>query len=120
MNIKINTINEVSIAEIVTSQVEINNEQDALNLFANAIYQGSNRIVIGKGNLIEEIFDLKTGIAGAIFQKCSNYNVKLAIVGDFSQYNSKSLRDFIRESNKYGQINFVSSTEEAYQVLSKN
>lgn len=31
----------------------------------------------------------------------------LIIVGDFSEYNSKSLNDFIFESNKGKQINFI-------------
>lgn len=31
----------------------------------------------------------------------------LIIVGDFSEYNSKSLNDFISESNKGKQINFI-------------
>ena len=39
--------------------------------------------------------------------------MQLAIVGDFSKYNSKSLRDFIYESNKAGRILFVKTAEAA-------
>ena len=46
--------------------------------------------------------------------------MQLAIVGDFSQYASKSLQDFIFESNKVGRINFVASIEEARQKLAKS
>ncbi len=67
-----------------------------------------------------DFFDLKSGIAGEILQKFSNYLVRLAIVGDFSKYANKSLKDFIFESNKGGQINFVDSQLEAINVLSKN
>lgn len=59
-------------------------------------------------------------MAGEILQKFSNYRVRLAIVGDFTSYSGKSIRDFIYESNKKGQINFVSTTEEALNVLSGN
>jgi len=43
----------------------------------------------------------------------------LTIVGDFSKFNSKSLNDFIYESNKGRQVNFVASQSEALKVLSK-
>ena len=39
-------------------------------------------------------------MAGEILQKFSNYRVRLAIVGDFTPYSSKSIKDFIYESNK--------------------
>jgi hypothetical protein len=62
---------------------------------------------------------LKTTLAGDILQKFSNYNVKLAIVGDFSIYTSQSLRDFIYESNKTGRIRFVNTIDEAIEALLK-
>jgi len=52
-------------------------------------------------------------------QKFSTYRVRLAIIGDFSKYTSKSLRDFIYESNKGKHICFVANTEDAIQMLSK-
>jgi hypothetical protein len=58
-------------------------------------------------------------MAGEILQKFSNYRVKLAIVGDFSKYSSKSLADFIYESNKGKHINFVATKTEALKVLSQ-
>ncbi|MFZ2340826.1 MAG: DUF4180 domain-containing protein [Bacteroidales bacterium] len=67
----------------------------------------------------KDFFDLKTKIAGDILQKFSNYRMKLAIIGDFSAIKSKSLRDFIRESNNAGTINFVGSMEEAMVKLNK-
>jgi hypothetical protein len=58
-------------------------------------------------------------MAGEILQKFSTYRVQLTIVGDFSMYNSKSLKDFIFESNKGNQINFISSTTEALKNSKK-
>jgi len=62
---------------------------------------------------------LKTGVAGEILQKFSTYNMQLAIVGDFSVFSSKSLKDFIYESNRTGKIVFVATTDEAIEKLSK-
>ena len=119
MKIKITSINEINIAELESDSIEINNVQDALEFFANCMYQGANKIIIPEKNIIPDLFDLKTGLAGDVFQKCSNYKVQLAIIGDFSKFTSKSLRDFIYESNKHGQINFVNSIEEARERLIK-
>jgi hypothetical protein len=44
--------------------------------------------------------------------------MKVAIVGDFSVYTSKSLRDFIYESNKGKCIFFLNSEEQALEKLS--
>ena len=106
--------------EIISEKIEINNGQDALEILGNCSYQGASKIILHEKNLTPELFDLKTGIAGEVFQKCSNYRMQLAIVGDFSKFESKSLRDFIRESNKYGQINFVSTKTEAVSKLTMN
>jgi hypothetical protein len=119
MKIEISQINGVNIAEIVSEDILIKETQDALDIMANSNYQGSWKIIIHEKNIIPDFFDLKTGIAGDILQKFSTYHVKLAIVGDFSKYSSKSLKDFIFESNKFGHINFVSSIKEAQEKLLK-
>ena len=117
MEIVINEIEGVNIAEVLSDNILIKVTQDALDLMAESNYMGSSRIILHEKNIISDFFDLKTGLAGEILQKFSNYNVQLAIVGDYSKYSSKSLKDFIFESNKYGRINFVNSVEEAKERL---
>jgi hypothetical protein len=91
--------------------------QDALDLMAECSYRGATGILLKAGHLDKKFFDLKTGLAGDILQKFSNYQMKLAIAGEFSNISSKSLRDFIRESNRQGQVCFVESEEEGLRVL---
>ncbi len=43
-------------------------------------------------------------VEGEILQKFVTYKAKLAIAGDFSVYTSKSLKDFIYESNNGNHI----------------
>ena len=119
MKIQITGINEINIAEVQSDKIEINTAQDALEIFVNCIYQGASKIIVHEKNIVPDLFDLKTGIAGEVFQKCSNYKIQLAIVGDFSKFSSKSLQDFIYESNRHGQINFVCSLDEAKEKLLK-
>jgi len=111
MEIIINSYNGKNIAEIVSDEVLIKNTQDALDIMAECTYRDSWKIIIHEKNIIADFFDLKTKLAGDILQKFSTYNVQLSIIGDFSKYTSKSLKDFIFESNKYGRISFVSSIE---------
>lgn len=119
MDINLISINDFYIAEIISDTIEINNAQDALDILANCAYQDARRVVMYQENITEDFFDLKTTLAGDILQKFSNYNVKLAIIGDFSKYSSQSLRDFIYESNKATRISFVATKEEAIDALSK-
>ena len=92
--------------------------EDGLDLLGNLYYQDFDKIIIHERNITPDFFDLKNGMAGEILQKFSNYRVQLAIVGDFTKYSSKSIKDFILESNKKQQINFSNSMTEALNVLS--
>ncbi len=113
MQIKIHEIQDTRIAELISDEIIIGNAEDGLNLLGNLNYQDFDKVIIYEKNITPDFFDLKTKIAGEILQKFSNYKVKLTIVGNFEKFESKSLRDFIFESNKGSQINFVNSLEEA-------
>lgn len=120
MRIKIHNINDIKIAEVISYKFVIKTIEDGLDLLGNLYYQGFDKIVVHEKNITPDFFDLKNGMAGEILQKFSNYRVQLAIVGDFTQYSGKSLKDFIFESNKKRQINFLNSVTEALNVLSGN
>ncbi|MEZ4904500.1 MAG: DUF4180 domain-containing protein [Spirosomataceae bacterium] len=118
MKIETHHRNNIKIAEIISEIVIIKTVEDGLDLLGNLYYQGFDKIIIEEKNITPDFFNLKNGIAGELLQKFSNYRIPLAIVGDFTPYLSKSVKDFIYESNKNGQINFVSSVSEALKVLS--
>lgn len=118
---QINTIkeNNINIAIVNSKDILIRDVQSALDFIANTDYQtGCDHIVIYKEALSEDFFDLSTKVAGEILQKFTNYRKKIAIVGDFSKYTSKSLKDFIFECNNGSNIFFLSDEEEAIKKLS--
>jgi len=119
MEIKAHEINTTKIAEVISEEIIINSAQDGLDFLGNIYYQDFDTVVVYEKNITSEFFDLKTKMAGDILQKFSNYRVKLAIVGDFSKYESKSIKDFIFESNKIGHIHFVENLKEALEKLSR-
>lgn len=117
MEIKEHEINNTRIAEITSEQMIIKNAEDGLDLLGNLYYQDFDKIIMHTENITPDFFDLKNGIAGELLQKFSNYRVRLVIVGDFSSYTSKSIKDFIYESNNGNQVNFLTSTAEAINKL---
>lgn len=118
--ININEQDGSNVAIIEEDGIVIVTAQDALDLMATAFHTlGCNKLLIPKENICREFFDLKTGIAGEILQKFSNYGIKLAIVGDFSNVESKSLRDFIYECNNGSQVFFLPGQDEALERLHK-
>jgi len=116
MKIEPHNINNLNIAEVISDKIIINHAEDGLDLLGNLYYQGFDKIIIHEKNITPAFFDLKNGIAGEILQKFSNYRVSLAIIGDFSQYDGKSIKDFIFESNKGKHINFLGTTTEALKI----
>ncbi|QHS57830.1 DUF4180 domain-containing protein [Mucilaginibacter sp. 14171R-50] len=119
MNILSHAIANKQVAEIISEGVIVSNVDDALDIIGNTGYQGFNDVIIHKENLTNDFFDLKSKIAGEILQKFTNYRMRVVIVGDFSSFNSKSLNDFIYESNNGKQVNFLPTVAEALTVLSK-
>lgn len=104
------------IALVRSQELLITDVQSALDLMATVRYETDcDRIIINKSAICEEFFDLKTKLAGEILQKFINYYVKIAIIGDFSIYSSKSLKDFIYESNNGKNIFFLSNEEQAVE-----
>ncbi len=106
------------VAVIESDEPVITDTQSALDLMASVKYETDcDCVVIPKTAVAEGFFILSTGLAGEILQKFVTYHMKVAIVGDFSQYNSKPLRDFIYESNKGSHVFFVGTDEEAVAKL---
>lgn len=117
MEIKEHSKSGIKIAEIISNEIIIKTTEDALDLMGNIYYQGFDKIILHQKNIAPAFFDLKTKMAGDILQKFTQYRMPLIIVGDFSMYSSKSLKNFIYESNKGTQVNFLSSLNEVLNTL---
>ena len=108
------------IAQVETEETLMTDVQSTLDLMATVRYEtGADRVILPKTALGERFFVLSSGLAGDILQKFVNYQLKVAIVGDYSGYTSKPLRDFIYESNNGSHVFFVVTVEEALEKLSR-
>ena len=120
MNLKQLERNGEIITQVETEETLITDVQSALDLMATVRYEtGADRMILPKIALDERFFVLSSGLAGDVLQKFVNYQLKIAIVGDYSGYTSKPLRDFIYESNNGSHVFFVATEEEALEKLSR-
>lgn len=119
MNIEILSVNNVNIIELKSEKEEFKTTQDFLDIVGTCMFNDAYKVIIHEDNITPNFFDLSTKLAGEVLQKFTIYNIELAIIGDFSKYNSQSLKDFIYESNKHKKVNFLSSLDEAKLILSK-
>lgn len=120
MTIKILQKGDATIAVIESSECLITDVQSALDLMATVRYETDcDKMILPKTIIADDFFILSTRLAGEVLQKFANYRMKLAVVGDYSGYTSKPLRDFIYESNNGNDVFFVSTEEEAVQRLVK-
>ena len=117
MDFEFTETNGRKIAELVSDGIVISTAQDAIDLIANAAYQGASHILLHQHNLAPEFFDLKTGLAGEILQKYTNYRMGLVIIGTFDLDKSESLRAFILECNRGSQVAFMPSKTAALAKL---
>ena len=107
------TIGKAMVAEVSANDMLLTVPEDANNLLGNAYYQGFDGMIISADKISPRFFDLKTRLAGETLQKFSTFQMRLAIVGDFSTFTSESLKSFIYESNRGNLIHFSPTTADA-------
>lgn len=117
MTIQTIKIGNREIAEIISDEVVLKNMQDALDLMGAT---QTEYIVLHEHNVEKDFFDLSARKLGEILQKFTNYHIKLAIIGNFETYPSKTLKDFIYESNKRGEYLFMPSMQEITKIWTTN
>lgn len=112
--------NGIVCAVVNSNELVITDAQTALDVLMSAKYDiGTKNIVIDKKLIVEDFFILSKGLAGEILQKYVNYGGRIAIYGDYSNYTSKPLKDFIYESNKGKDVFFVATQDEAVDMLTR-
>lgn len=113
----IHELGGVRIAELTSSVIVVASPQDILDLIGDLWGHEAEALILREEHVSPDFFDLSTGLTGEILQKCINYGLRFALVGDFSRYPSESLKAFIRESNRGGRIRFAGTIPEALEAL---
>jgi hypothetical protein len=101
------------LADLTASDFVMRRPADVLEL----VGAGVDRAVLNERQLPGDFFDLSSGFAGELLQKCSNYGIKIAVVGQQETGRSTSFRQFAHESNRGNKFFFVASVEEGVARL---
>lgn len=118
MDITIHRNADKKIAEIHSNDLLIANVDDGFQIMIDLCYQDFDSIILHEKNITPDFFDLKTGLAGELLQKFTNYKVRLAIIGAFDKYSGQSINAFMVESNRGKQVHFLPSVNAALEKLS--
>lgn len=115
MHLEINTHKKDKnlIAEIINDEVVLPDIESGSDVIGQLYFDGFDGVIIYQEQLSPAFFDLSTKFAGELLQKFSNFRLKLVIVLRQDVQAGASLKSFINESNRYGQIRFVDSLENA-------
>jgi len=107
----------LKVLEVVTNDTIMNTVSDALDVIGHAYFQGGDMVMVQAKDIPDDFFDLSSGLAGEILQKCSIFQMKIAIIGDFDAYRSQALQGFIRECNRGNHILFSDSKSSALKQI---
>ena len=116
MSFKIQNVDQIRYLEAEPIDFIIRNERDILDLIGGCIENDSYQILLYEGNLSPDFFDLKTQLAGTLFQKLANYHLRG--VGIISLENkSERFKDLIIECNRGKLFRFYEDKEAAVKWL---
>ncbi len=103
--------------ECLPGEGRLDSEQEALNLLAACIENNTNRLMFHAENLTGDFYRLRTGLAGDILQKFSNYHIRAAAVLTPELANQGRFREMVLEANKGSQFRVFYDREAAERWL---
>lgn len=100
---------------LVGRPIEIRFMADVADAISRGLEQGA--LLLDEANICQEFFDLRTGLAGELFQKSANYGMPLAIViSDPKQYGQR-FGELVHEHRRHTLVRFFPSASEAREWL---
>jgi Domain of unknown function (DUF4180) len=81
---------------------------------------GAEGLILTEDNVSPEFFNLRTGLAGELFQKLTNYHVKLALVLQNTAAYGERFSELVLEHRTHNMIRFFKSVAEAKTWLNTN
>ena len=121
MSDTVTNIQGIHVLVLTLDGEKLKSEREAIELIGEALEQGAKVVLIPVERLVDDFFQLKTGLAGQIVQKFVTYRRHLVILGDISEYvaQSRALKDFVYESNHGTSVWFLRNLQELDERLLK-
>ena len=105
---------------VIASQanIQIRSIQDVPDVIG-AVF-GADGLLLSELELSSEFFDLSTGIAGELFQKCTNYQIRVGLVLEHPEAHGERFSELVFEHRNHKLIRFFDAVESAMAWLSSN
>ena len=112
--------NGVKVAELTGTKGSVQGPQAVHDIIeAVAFNHRVDRVLADRALIGEKFFDLRSGFAGELTQKFTNYRMRLAVFGNFRFIESIALKAFIHESNLGKTVRFFPDRAAALEWLVK-
>ncbi len=113
MNYQLIQKNSIAYLECLPGAVCLGSEREALDLVAACMENGTNRLLLHASNLADDFYHLRTGLAGQILQKFSQYRIQSAAVLTPELVNQGRFREMVLEANRGQQFRVFYQRDEA-------
>jgi hypothetical protein len=102
--VKTTTHNGLILLELDAVGPVLATDRDAADLIGETYGSNAEIVVVPIERFDPQFLELRSGIAGIFFQKMQNYGKRLVVLGDIAGEiaASKSLHDFVYETNRVG------------------
>ena len=117
MEIQIVEFNGNKIIECLPEGGVIASENDALDVVALCGEHLSDRVLLHPTNLAPDFFQLRSGLAGAVLLKFTNYHIRAAAVLSPKLVSQGHFREFVMETNQGNQFRVFYDRELALKWL---
>lgn len=117
---QLNSHQNVTFIECLPDGQLLQTDQDILELIAGCGEYGADLLMIHAENLPVDFYNLKTGLAGNILQKLTNYWVRSAIIVSRDLVGDGHFYELILETNRGRQFKFCYDRETAEKWLTED
>jgi PadR family transcriptional regulator, regulatory protein AphA len=117
MNFTLIERNKVKIAMCILDGTRISSEADAIEAVAACGEYGTDKLIIPGNSLSETFYDLKSGLAGAVLLKFSNYSIKTAVIVAAEMIGQGKFYEFVLETNRGKEFRVFQDHEKALDWL---
>jgi hypothetical protein len=117
MPFKLQKAYHINYIEADPTDFVIRTERDILELISACVEHGTHQIILYANNLAPDFFDLKTQLAGTLFQKLANYHLRGAAIISMGQVKSERFKELILEYNRGQLFRFFEDKEAAEKWL---
>jgi hypothetical protein len=97
----------------------VHTPQDFLDILAWGSERKTRLYLLDVSNFDRRFFDLSSGFAGELLQKCSNYQVRVVIVGEYAPLMSSRFGELVVELNRGTLVRFAPTRSEAAEWLTR-